>query len=319
MANSGETDPSALLPEPDGARKPGERLRAARQASSLSLGDVANRLRMGVKQVEALERDDYASLPQGTFLRGFVRNYAKVVNLDADELITLLESSHASARPYKGPNIVVPTQNIPVASPSGAFAESGSRYAVVALVALLLGLAGWYWWAYIYVSAPRAVSPVAARPQSQTQTQPVAKAEARPDSATAAQPVSDSPAASSTALNGDNPSTLPTPAAQIALAAESVESADAAKAKRAEEAGSRGGRGVIGFTFSDKTWVEVIDGNGKTILNAHYKSGDAEEVIGRPPFSIVIGNAASTRMAYNGKEFDLAPHTKLTVARVKLK
>ena len=44
-----------------------------------------------------------------------------------------------------------------------------------------------------------------------------------------------------------------------------------------------------------------------------------EEVVGRAPFSIVIGNAQVTRMAYNGKEFDLLPHTRASVARVTVK
>jgi len=33
----------------------------------------------------------------------------------------------------------------------------------------------------------------------------------------------------------------------------------------------------------------------------------------------VIGKAGATRMAYNGKEIDLTPHTKLAVARVTVK
>lgn len=122
----------------------------------------------------------------------------------------------------------------------------------------------------------------------------------------------------------DNPATLPTPASQIALAAESsaTETANTSSVARSDAAPSvraSSSRGLIGFSFSGDSWVEVIDGTGRTVLQARFKAGSTEEVVGRPPFSIVVGNAPATRMVYNGKEFDLAPHTKTTTARVKLK
>ena len=79
------------------------------------------------------------------------------------------------------------------------------------------------------------------------------------------------------------------------------------------------GTGLLGFTFEGKSWVEVVDASGKTVLDKTFKSGDAEEVTGRAPFAVVIGNAQATRMAYNGKEIDLTPHTRASVARVNVK
>ena len=57
---------------PPPAATPGEMLKRAREATGLTVGDIAARLRMGVKQVHALEMADYASLPTGTFLRGLM-------------------------------------------------------------------------------------------------------------------------------------------------------------------------------------------------------------------------------------------------------
>jgi cytoskeleton protein RodZ len=76
---------------------------------------------------------------------------------------------------------------------------------------------------------------------------------------------------------------------------------------------------TLGFTFSGESWVEIIDSNGKTILSRRFKAGDTEEVVGRAPFSVVVGNAKSTRMAFNGREFALEPHTRVSVARVTVK
>ena len=78
------------------------------------------------------------------------------------------------------------------------------------------------------------------------------------------------------------------------------------------------GTGVLGFSFSGESWVEVSDAEGKIVVSRHFKAGDVEEFTGLQPLAIVIGNASVTRMAYNGKEFDLASHTKASVARVTL-
>ena len=79
------------------------------------------------------------------------------------------------------------------------------------------------------------------------------------------------------------------------------------------------GGAALGFTFSGDSWVEVVDGAGKTILSRRFKSGDAEEIAGRAPLAVVIGNASTTRMAFNGREFDLVPHTRGAVARMTVK
>jgi cytoskeleton protein RodZ len=41
-------------------------------------------------------------------------------------------------------------------------------------------------------------------------------------------------------------------------------------------------------------------------------------VAGKPPYSLVIGTAPVVRLTYNGREVDLAPHTRVAVARFTL-
>src|SRR5688500_1654245 len=71
----------------------GEVLRAARLEQGRSVQDVARQLRLSVRQIEALEENEYGKLAGGTFLRGFVRNYAKLLQLDEAPLLRLLEQS----------------------------------------------------------------------------------------------------------------------------------------------------------------------------------------------------------------------------------
>ena len=72
----------------------GQTLREARERMGLSANDVANRIKFATKQIEWLEADDYIRLPEAAFVRGFVRSYARLLELDAAQLLTGLPSSH---------------------------------------------------------------------------------------------------------------------------------------------------------------------------------------------------------------------------------
>ncbi|WP_265944037.1 helix-turn-helix domain-containing protein [Dechloromonas sp. A34] len=69
----------------------GEQLAAARQARGLDVLDIAQALKLGPRQVEALENGDWQGLPGQTFVRGFVRNYARLVQIDPAPLMMQLD------------------------------------------------------------------------------------------------------------------------------------------------------------------------------------------------------------------------------------
>src|SRR5512147_626254 len=74
-------------------------LREAREQQGLSVADVANRIKFAPRQIEAMEADDYAQLPEATFVRGFVRSYARLLEIDAAPLLAALPQSHVQAVP----------------------------------------------------------------------------------------------------------------------------------------------------------------------------------------------------------------------------
>ncbi len=74
----------------------GATLRAAREEQGLKIEDVADRVKFSVRQVEALEADDILHLPQGTFLRGFIRSYARVLHLDETALLEAMQGKTES-------------------------------------------------------------------------------------------------------------------------------------------------------------------------------------------------------------------------------
>lgn len=77
---------------------PGERLRLGREALGLSEADIAARMHLSMSYIRALESDDYKRLPEGAFVRGYIKNYAKLVNLPADELVSLYQQINQENR-----------------------------------------------------------------------------------------------------------------------------------------------------------------------------------------------------------------------------
>ena len=298
----------------------GALLRMAREKAGLSLGDVASRLRMGIKQVRALEQDDYAALPTGTFLRGFVRNFAKEVGVVPEVALRLLGETHQAAAAINASAVVMPSQqNISVPTPGGEFATPRARAVIVIVIAGLLLAVTWYYWEYVWPhraagGRPKAVieekmvsEPIVARASvvNAASSPSVVAQENNPLSPPPQTEVN--PTASAPAFGGEF----------VIAALPSLELAEVAPA--APRPPLPAGTGLLGFTFTGESWVEVVDRTGKIVLDRKFKSGDAEEVVGRAPFSVVIGNAKATRMAYDGKEIDLAPHTRVSVARVTVK
>jgi cytoskeleton protein RodZ len=300
------------------ANSAGALLRAAREKAGLSLGDVASRLRMGVKQVRALEQDDYAALPTGTFLRGFVRNFAKEVGLVPDEALRLLAETHREGAAINASAVIMPSQqNIRVPTPGKEFATPRARALIaVALGSIVLAIV-WYWWEYVKPhradgGRPKVVAEEKA--VSEPITLPARAVDAAPPAVGAAPGnLPDENAKPAVDLKASEPVSVPAPAV---VAVAPTEPAEAPIVPRpALPAGS----GLLGFTFSGESWVEVADRNGKIVLDRKFKDGETEEIVGRPPFTVVVGNAKVTKMAYNGREVDLVPHTRVAVARLTVK
>jgi cytoskeleton protein RodZ len=305
--------------------EPGAVLAAERERQNLSRADIAQRLRMSVSQVEALELGDYTRLPRGTFLRGFVRNYARVVGLDPD---TVLRALSEDAPNHSRPGIVVASQNIRFDPIGQRLSNPYVKAAGLATVAVVIAFAVMYWWLFVRPAlpanaaarksvvaeamkppAPRAETPVAEPPRVETRlndapaaVEPIARAEPpKPE------PVKPEP--SKAAAKAAPPAPAPVPAPSVVQA-----SASAAQPLDAAAVLAAGGS-VIRLKFKGSSWVEIKDGRGKMLLSRVNASGSEAEVVGKGPFSVIVGNAPEVSMTLNDRPFDLEPHTRVAVAR----
>jgi cytoskeletal protein RodZ len=95
--NSPQSNPSSAAPNALGnVQRPGEYLRQIRIAQKLELSQVVTELNIPVKTLTALEQDDYKSLPEATFIKGYYRTYAKYLKVDATSIIQRFDDIYAN-------------------------------------------------------------------------------------------------------------------------------------------------------------------------------------------------------------------------------
>ncbi len=306
----------------DERRTLGATLAQERERQGLSRAEVAQRLHMSPWQIEALERGDYERLPKGTFLRGFVRNYTKLLGLAPDSVLPLL----AEGAPREAaPRIIVPTQNIRFDPLGERFSNPYVKAAALAVVAVAIGFAAMYWAMFVRPSATAArkaeATRVAAAPPRATVPAPTAAPfeapQAPPPPAVAPAPaatVAPPAPAKSGAASSDTRASAAAPVEKTApkAAPKDTTAATAAVAKPGAPAK------VIRFHFAGNSWVEVRDARGKVIFQRLNAAGSDAEVSGRPPLDVVVGNAPDVTMSYDGRDFPLEPHTNVAVARFTL-
>lgn len=78
----------------------GNLLKNAREAQGFSVQDVATSLHIRRLYLETIESGDFNTLPGQVYAIGFIRSYAKFLNLDSDELLRQLEFSQPIIKPH---------------------------------------------------------------------------------------------------------------------------------------------------------------------------------------------------------------------------
>ncbi len=285
-------------------RSVGQTLAAERERQGLSRADVAQRLHMSAYQIEALETGDFSRLPKGTFLRGFVRNYAKVLGLPPDAVLPLLDEGSAGG---KKPGIVVPTQNIRFDPMSERLQSPYVKAATIAVVVVSLAFAAMYWWLFIRPTPPGAAG--ARKPVAEVRAPPAALAPAaKPEGLAKSAPTPEAPK-----VESPKKTEPPKKAAEPARAEPAK--VEAAKKPEPVKIATPDAGATLKFRFKGESWVEIRDGKGRLLLSRLNAAGSEAEVSGRPPFNVVVGNAPEVQLFYNDHEFALEPHTKVAVAR----
>jgi len=287
----------------------GEKLRLAREALGMSATDMAHALKLGQRQLEALEAGNWQGLPGNTFVRGFVRNYARLVNMDPAPLMAQLDGSLE-----KPANNLTVSENAPATMPQAGGASRRDRAVVVTGIALVVVAA------LAYFLIPNDLS--ALRESTQGLLDSLARKEA-PAPAPVAAPTAIAPAEpifppGTTPQQIMNPQATPAEAAPGEVAQASAPSASLPAAATETKPAAMANAPQLRFVFDKESWLEVRDRDNKPIFSQRVSAGTEQTLSGPGPLSLVIGYAPGVRVFSHGQAVDLAPHTRGEVARLVL-
>jgi cytoskeleton protein RodZ len=303
---------------------PGDKLQAARISIGLTIEDVANKMHLSESILSSLEENDFDDITAPIFVKGYLRSYARIVNVDENEIIQQYTSFYTDGDP-------------PIHSTSNTSPEINSgdtrvkwitRLVIVGLVALL---SIWWWNRYQEPAQPMSLDSGGQTPQI---------ADAPQDSADNFFQESSSEELSQQAQDSlealpeqpvDNSSALQEPATEgLAVQMPDMEPVESEPEETAPETAIEGDNTESGeiqqddnvattpapesivdaealvLTVSADTWTDVRDADGNKLVYDLLQAGEEIVVTGKTPMRAFFGNGYGVSIKYKGKDIDLS-------------
>ncbi len=294
-----------LAPAAESSSSLGAKLRESRIAAKLSVSEVASQLHFGEAIIQQLEDEQFEDFPAPTFVRGYLRAYAKLLGLPDAPLLKALEQ-HRLHSPELVADIAEPHQAKSTDTPVRM-----ATYAIFGGLLLLLAL----WWHSEYgmsffgygaqTPAPTGNPPStqidSAAPQVLAPIPPMATVNFPPPSLE-----TEPPTPSEAAILES-----PVPVAGIAIVPPPPPPVVEASPPSPQQVS-------LSLTFAHDSWVEVYDGDGNRIFLDLAREGTTLDLTGIAPVDVLLGYAQGVAIKYNGQDFDFQPFVHQGVARFQL-
>lgn len=308
---------------------PGTRLRIAREALNFSLEDVALQLKVASRKIAALEQEQWSEMPERPYLRGLVRNYARVLHIDAERILDDIDRDRGGVA---APGVFSLTPGLRAPFPQrtpGVHDSATSRLMMVGvlicvLVICVIVFSKTSWFAKVEAMVVSALHPGAA---AEAPTSLASADGARLNLSGHLERTDLPDPISAQAKDTPSPPVISPPLAQKPAAPLAALSAPASQRATPDEpraippairsSSSQAGTTALVMQFKDDSWVELKDGDGK-VSSQLYKGGTEQTLDVKPPLEMVIGNAPVVSVSYQGRALDLDPYTHARVARLNL-
>lgn len=274
--------------------KPGERLRRAREQRKLSVQHVADRLYLDAGVINALEADNYDNLPPAIFIRGYLRNYARLMEISTESII---ESYNLVGQaPTPSPSIT--PQFKPKKQASSR--DLVFKMVTVVIVVILMFLMALAWRYY---------------PNTNQEFQPaidISENDADTSSLKAFHKAMDvneiyTPAADETITNTPEPKVNTPTTAEPAASEPNPPTPEPTEAPAAPPADNSH---ALRIHFTDRAWMRVTDNNDKKLYEGIGSVGKVLALKGIPPFHLKVGNIEGIKVEYQGETNDIRVYPK---------
>ncbi|ENC6655921.1 cytoskeleton protein RodZ [Aeromonas hydrophila] len=292
---------------------PGQLLRNAREQLGWTREQVASRIHLRLTLIAAIESDTYDKHTSHTFIRGYLRTYAKLVGIPEETILAAYDKLG-----------LTPPDNIDMQSFSRRSRQQAndSRLKVVTWLVILVLIAlsvAWWWQSTARRSAgdealaatemgATSNTPSATVPPAVEVADPVVAPATSAATATSADPVV---SAAATTLPVDASSAVATTAVASSAATATQPAADTAASEPAKVP-------QLKMSFTADCWLDVKDAKGKTLFSGLKKANDELVLEGPEPLKFIIGAPMAVNIEYQGKSIDMSRYNNGRTARLSL-
>ncbi|ODP96913.1 cytoskeleton protein RodZ [Salinivibrio sp. SS2] len=291
---------------------PGEVLKQAREKMGWSVRDVADRLRLRVSVIEDLENNNPDTDQLATFTRGYLRSYAKLLQIDSNKL---LEEQDIDA------NSSETIQKMQSFSRKTRRQKSESRLMMLSgvIALILVGITGaWYW------QNQQTVEPLVPQQAADELVTTPNDTDTMPGADPAQAPISDAEPELSVPASGEGQQATQAVAPESTTSEPSIsEQIDEAQRAANDSVGNDNEAPVAAdntlvMRFSSDCWIDVRDATGARLATGIKTNGDALTLNGEPPYQLVLGAPSAVTITFNGDNIDLDGYPTGQVARLRL-
>lgn len=290
---------------------PGALLKEAREAKGLTVEEVAQKLNFLPAYVSALENEQFDVVHSNTFVKGYLRAYARFLGIDAEEVLRCLFAHY--------PEMAVPEQTRPVQSlkpeknTSSLLFKLFTLLVVVALISIII-----LWWQsrstenlpgassheikVETLNGQTIIAPMNQRPAEEAEAATPADAAALSSEAEAQQAITEPAKDLAPAPAEPTQQAAITPVAEIPAPRPAPLRTLAPGTDIA--AVTQGNDRLIALSFSGDCWTEVRDQSDRMLHAGLMREGEALLLEGQPPFRMVFGYGPAVSIYYKGEAYD---------------
>ena len=286
---------------------PGQLLRNAREQLGWTREQVASRIHLRLTLIAAIEADTYDKHTSHTFIRGYLRAYAKLVGIPEETILAAYEKLG-----------LTPPDNIDMQSFSRRSRQQAndSRLKVVTwlVILVLIGLSVAGWW---QSTARRSAGDdaLAATEMSATVNTPEANVAPAVEVTEPVLPAASDAVSTQVVVSGAT-ATLPVVATDASAAVPTDVSGAVSTAESTTTEPAKAPQ--LKMSFTADCWLDVKDANGKTLFSGLKKANDELVLEGPEPLRFIIGAPMAVNLEYQGKSFDMSRYNNGRTARFSL-
>ena len=265
----------------------GHLLSQARHQKGLSVGEVAERLKLPARQIDAMENGCYKDLPEDVFIKGFLTTYARFLELDMDEIHQYLQQIFPDQKPYR----VNSSEKNQVKASDLNYQNTRIRKTIPSWVfgIVILAIGGGIIYAW----------------------QGKSSAESAKQVATASQEVS-AQASSASVIAASNVRVVPMTESEFPTSNNQTNNAASSELDRTNAETVSAQQGRLTIKVETPSWIQINDKNGVVLLNRLVENGFSQNFEGGAPYQIIIGYTPGVSIQFDGKDVPIIQNNKKT-------